>query len=156
MQKSIHLTRLGVAVIAVLVLSGCQRFQPSTPVKPVPTPQSGSCFSASLCPVIQYTCAEGFESFYDPANIECACGCRPAAGTAGTADRPRDTGVTREQACPSPGPACPSPQIPSCQNGRWICIGPAETGVGSASGGITAGGGSDSGAESQGTGQAAD
>ena len=32
----------------------------------------------------------------------------------------------REEACPSPGPACPTPQIPECKNGRWLCIGPAE------------------------------
>ena|SRR3989338_2777387 len=37
-------------------------------------------------------------------------------------------GVLREAACPSPGPACPTPEIPECKNGRWVCIGPA-TGV---------------------------
>ena len=34
----------------------------------------------------------------------------------------------REEACPSPGPACPTPEIPECKNGRWICVGPA-TGI---------------------------
>jgi hypothetical protein len=36
------------------------------------------------------------------------------------------TGTLREAACPSPGPACPSPTTPACRNGRWVCIGPAE------------------------------
>lgn len=50
-------------------------------------------------------------------------------------------GVAREEACPSPGPACPAPQIATCRNGRWVCIGPAEPGGGPAQPGITAGGG---------------
>lgn len=27
----------------------------------------------------------------------------------------------REAACPSPGPACPSPQSPVCREGKWYC-----------------------------------
>lgn len=30
-------------------------------------------------------------------------------------------GHEREQACPSPSPACPSPQSPICNDGRWYC-----------------------------------
>jgi len=41
-------------------------------------------------------------------------------------------GTMREQACPSPGPACPSPKIAECKDGKWICVGPAE-GLGPAS-----------------------
>ncbi len=37
-------------------------------------------------------------------------------------------GEMREAACPTHGPACPSPQIAECKNGEWLCIGPA-TGV---------------------------
>lgn len=38
-------------------------------------------------------------------------------------------GVLREQAaCGEPALACPSPQIPECKSGKWVCIGPA-TGI---------------------------
>jgi thiol-disulfide isomerase/thioredoxin len=43
----------------------------------------------------------------------------------------------REEACPSPGPACPTPQIAACKNGKWRCVPPAESG-GAAQAGRTA------------------
>ncbi len=47
-----------------------------------------------------------------------------------------ESDVLREQACPSPAMACQSPEIPSCQNGKWVCIGPA---IGEANGATTGG-----------------
>lgn len=47
-----------------------------------------------------------------------ACGAGGAARTGGEA---ADAGAIREAACPSPGPACPSPQTPVCHDGKWYC-----------------------------------
>lgn len=32
----------------------------------------------------------------------------------------------RDAACTAPKLACEAPQISSCQNGKWVCIGPAQ------------------------------
>ena len=36
-----------------------------------------------------------------------------------------DATVRESAACGVPGPACPALKIPDCQDGRWVCIGPA-------------------------------
>lgn len=41
----------------------------------------GSCFSAEECPLIRFTCADGFEYFSDSSQASCACGCRPVQDT---------------------------------------------------------------------------
>ncbi|KKW20407.1 MAG: Blue (Type 1) copper domain protein [Parcubacteria group bacterium GW2011_GWC2_52_8c] len=53
-----------------------------------------------------------------------------------TKDADNGASARQEAACSGDvAPACPSPQIPQCRNGRWICIGPA-SGSGAAAPGI--------------------
>ena len=60
----------------------------------------------------------------------CQAGCRDQYGGSGSAGFDAcmrgcgaggAAGILREAACPSPGPACPSPQSPVCHNGKWYC-----------------------------------
>ncbi|HEY4477285.1 MAG TPA: hypothetical protein VJB56_01510 [Candidatus Paceibacterota bacterium] len=37
----------------------------------------------------------------------------------------RDTIVRESAMCGVPGPACSAPAIPDCQDGKWVCMGPA-------------------------------
>lgn len=42
---------------------------------------------------------------------------------------PKASGRSRVDAgCANPAPACPSPQISNCRDGKWICVGPAQGG----------------------------
>ncbi|MBI4090690.1 MAG: thioredoxin family protein [Candidatus Komeilibacteria bacterium] len=77
---------LGTLLVAMaFVVSGCKLFRVSQSPQPVPpVPQGGSCFTAEQCPLVKYTCATGFESFSDPSNQNCACGCRPAGDADGS------------------------------------------------------------------------
>src|SRR3989344_989524 len=61
------------------------------------------------------------------ARAACEAGCRNQYGGSGSAGFDACMrgcgagGVLREAACPSPGPACPSPQSPVCHDGKWYC-----------------------------------
>lgn len=75
-----------VAALLLIAITGCKRIAPPAPQgsesnrNELRQPQrvtEGSCFTADECPTVQYLCAPGFESFSDPSNPACACGCRP-------------------------------------------------------------------------------
>ena len=111
-----------------------------------------SCFTEEQCPLVRYICAEGFESFSDPSNPVCACGCRKietvndvsstcppeppvlcAQGLSlacvnGTWECVADdeSSTVNREICPPDRPACAPGQDITCTNGKWYCIGAAD------------------------------